>query len=184
MSLVNYLNLFPPSSREKPRFMALAAAVLQQAAELQALIPSLESGFSFASAAGVQLDALGASVSIPRPSGWSDETYRDYLLQKLKTFSWNGLNDTVDSVLPSGTILTDNCNGTVTCIDLSFLPSLLSPLTCDDIRCLLVLHKVHWNCCELLASTTLKEKYLVVIRDVHKSSDISLCLFDNLIKNL
>ena len=114
MSLVNYLNLFPPSSREKPRFMALAAAVLQQAADLQTLIPSMESGFSFASAAGVQLDALGASVSIPRPSGWSDETYRDYLLQKLMTFSWNGLNDTVDTVLPSGTTLTDNCNGSVT----------------------------------------------------------------------
>ena len=84
MALKDYMNLFPAFSREKPRFAALAEAVLRQAADLMALAPQLASGFSFASAEGIQLDALGESVRIPRQEGWDDETYRKVLLRKLK----------------------------------------------------------------------------------------------------
>ena len=59
MTINDYMNLFPAFSREKPRFAALAEAVLQQAADLMALVPQLASGFSFSSAEGVQLDVMG-----------------------------------------------------------------------------------------------------------------------------
>ena len=114
MNLAFYLALFPAFSREKPRFSALAEAVLRQAADLIALVPSLASGFSFASAVGVQLDALGASVSIPRQEGWSDETYRAVLLKKLKLCTWDGTNETSFNFLDEGETLIDNCDGTVT----------------------------------------------------------------------
>ena len=114
MNLNDYLSLFPAASREKPRFSALAEAVLRQAAELTALIPSLESGFSFVFAEGNQLDALGASVRIPRQEGWSDETYRSVLLRKLKRNTWDGTNETSFDYLEDGETFIDNGNGTVT----------------------------------------------------------------------
>ena len=114
MDLVFYLALFPAFSREKPRFSALAEAVLRQTADLIALVPSLASGFSFASAVGGQLDLLGDSVSIPRQEGWNDEIYRAVLLKKLKLDTWDGTNDTSFDFLDEGETLIDNCNGTVT----------------------------------------------------------------------
>ena len=114
LDLAFYLALFPAFSREKPRFAALAEAVLRQAADLIALVPSLASGFSFASAEGVQLDALGASVSVPRQEGWTDETYRAILLKKLKLDTWDGTNETSFDFLDDGETFIDNCNGTVT----------------------------------------------------------------------
>ena len=110
----DYMNLFPAFSREKPRFSALAEAVLRQAADLMALAPQLASGFSFACAEGVQLDALGESVRIPRQSGWDDETYRKVLLRKLKRNTWDGTNETAYDFTGEGEIFCDNCNGTVT----------------------------------------------------------------------
>ena len=114
MVLDSYLALFPAFSREMPRFSALAEAVLRQAADLIALVPSLASGFSFAFAEGVQLDALGASVSVPRQEGWDDETYRAVLLKKLKLNTWDGTNETSFSFVEEGETFIDNCNGTVT----------------------------------------------------------------------
>ena len=114
--LAFYLALFPAFSREKPRFSALAEAVLRQAADLIALVPSLASGFSFASATGVQLDALGASVSVLRQSGWNDETYRSILLRKLKLNTWDGTNETSFSFVEDGETFADNDNGTVTAV--------------------------------------------------------------------
>ena len=114
MNLNDYLSLFPACSREKPRFAALAEAVLRQAVELMALIPFLESGFSFAHALGQQLDALGASVAVFRQEGWDDETYRFVLLRKLKRNTWDGTNESSFSFLEDGESLVDNCNGTVT----------------------------------------------------------------------
>ncbi len=55
----DYLDLFPGTTREKARFMALAQAVLQQAVDLMALVPMTETGFSFGAAVGKQLNALG-----------------------------------------------------------------------------------------------------------------------------
>ena len=123
MVLDSYLALFPAFSREMPRFSALAEAVLRQAADLIALVPSLASGFSFAFAEGVQLDALGASVSVPRQEGWDDETYRKVLLRKLKLNTWNGTNETAFDYLEEGETFCDNGNGTVTVRTPSPLPA-------------------------------------------------------------
>ncbi len=123
MSLNDYMSLFPAYTREKPRFSALAEAVLRQAADLMALVPQLASGFSFAFAEGVQLDALGESVSVPRQSGWEDETYRGVLLQKLKLNTWDGTNETSFSFVEDGETFIDNCDGTVTAASSLPLPA-------------------------------------------------------------
>ena len=102
-----YLSLFPAYTRGKPRFMALAEAVLRQAADLTALAQFLAPGFSFACAEGAQLDALGASAGITRAYGWDDETYRAVLLRKLKLYTWDGTNETVPDCLGEGETLAD-----------------------------------------------------------------------------
>ena len=114
MGLNDYLDLFPGASREKARFMALAEAVLQQAVDLMTLIESIQSGFSFATAVGGQLDEIAAAVGLGREAGMMDEAFRAYLLQKLKLWTWDGTNAGVPAVLPAGVTETDNRNGTVT----------------------------------------------------------------------
>ena len=120
---MDYMTLFPGYTRDKPRFAALAAAVLQQVNDLIALVPELESGFSVAHAVGAQLDALGASLSIPRQSGWNDETYRSILLRKLRRNQWNGLNDSAFEYIDAGETFIDNCNGTVTATTVEAVPA-------------------------------------------------------------
>ena len=112
--MLDYMTLFPGFTRDKPRFAALAVAVLSQVYDLIALIPELDSGFSVAHAVGVQLDALGASVSIPRQEGWDDETYRNVLLRKLSRNQWLGTNDTAFDYVAEGETFSDNSNGSVT----------------------------------------------------------------------
>ena len=117
MTLTDYLSLFPGSSREHPRFMAFAGAVLRQAADLLALTASLQPGFSFAAAEGKQLDDLAAAVGLARESGMTDETFRQYLLAKLALWTWDGTNETVPAVLAaalSGSTQYDNQDSTVT----------------------------------------------------------------------
>ena len=114
MVLNDYLALFPGASREKPRFMALAEAVLQQAVDLMTLIESIQSGFSFATAVGSQLDAIAEAVGLSREYGMTDEDFRAYLLQKLKLWTWDGTNVNAPAVLPEGVTETDNRDGTVT----------------------------------------------------------------------
>ena len=114
MDITKYLALFPGASREKARFMALAEAVLRQAADLMALIGEIRSGFSFATAEGVQLDAAAGAAGLSREPGMTDEAFRAYLLQKLKLWSWDGTNLGAPAVLPAGVTETDNQNGTVT----------------------------------------------------------------------
>ena len=113
---MDYMTLFPGYTRDKPHFAALAAAVLQQVYDLIALVPELESGFSVAHALGIQLDVLGASVSIPRQSGWNDETYRSILLRKLRRNQWNGLNDSAFEYVDEGETFCDNGDGTVSSV--------------------------------------------------------------------
>ena len=120
---MDYMTLFPGYTRDKPRFAALAAAVLQQVNDLIALVPELESGFSVAHAVGAQLDAIGVSLSIPRQSGWNDETYRSILLRKLRRNQWNGLNDSAFEYIDAGETFTDNCNGTVTAVTVEAVPA-------------------------------------------------------------
>ncbi|MBQ6514272.1 MAG: DUF2612 domain-containing protein [Clostridia bacterium] len=114
MNTEQYLVLFPGASREKPRLMALAEAVLQQAVDLMTLIDSIQSGFSFATAEGSQLDAIAETVGMNRELGMTDEAFRAYLLQKLKLWTWDGTNVNAPAVLPEGVTETDNQNGTVT----------------------------------------------------------------------
>ena len=111
---MDYLQLFPGASREKARFMALAEAVLLQAVDLMTLIDSIQSGFSFATAEGSQLDAIAETVGMNRELGMTDEAFRAYLLQKLKLWTWDGTNVNAPAVLPEGVTETDNQNGTVT----------------------------------------------------------------------
>ena len=114
MNTEQYLVLFPGASQEKARFMALAEAVLQQAVDLMTLIESIQSGFSFATAEGSQLDAIAETVGLNRELGMTDEAFRAYLLQKLKLWTWDGTNVNAPAVLPEGVTETDNLDGTVT----------------------------------------------------------------------
>ena len=114
MNTEQYLVLFPGTSREKARFMALAEAVLLQAVDLMTLIDSIQSGFSFATAEGSQLDAIAEAVGLSRELGMTDEAFRAYLLQKLKLWTWDGTNVNAPAVLPEGVTETDNLDGTVT----------------------------------------------------------------------
>ncbi len=124
--LSDYPALFPGSTREHPRFMAFAEAVLQQAADLISLVASLQPGFSFAAAEGKQLDDLAAAVGLARESGMADETFRQYLLAKLALWTWDGTNETVPAVLAAalpGSTQTDNQDGTVTVNPAQALPA-------------------------------------------------------------
>ena len=114
MQVSDYLALFPGASREKERFMALAEAVLRQAGDLMNVIASVRAGYSFAAAQGAQLDAVAEAVGLQRESGITDEAFRQYLLQKLTLWTWDGTNAGVTAVLPEGVTETDNMDGTVT----------------------------------------------------------------------
>ena len=114
MNLDDYLSLFPAYTRDRPRFIALAGAVLRQVTDLTDLVPQLASGFSFAHAEGVQLDALGGSGGIIRQEGRDDESYRRVLLKKLKLFTWDGTNERAFDFAEEGEVFVDNDDGTVT----------------------------------------------------------------------
>ena len=111
--MTNYIELFPAYTRDKPKFAAFASALLRQAEELITLVQEIAPGFSFAGAVGLQLDAIGESVGIPRQEGWEDEVYRKVLLRKLKRFTWDGMNESVAEFLEAGESLKDNGNGSV-----------------------------------------------------------------------
>ena len=121
LSLDFYLSLFPASSREKPRFLALASAVLSQAADLLSLIQTdFLSAFDLNSASGVQLDVLGALLNVPRPKpSTPDADYRILLRARAAVNHWDGTNGSLPAVLESAfpgqsARLTDNLDGTVT----------------------------------------------------------------------
>ena len=118
--LLSWLSLFPGASRDRPRFMALAEAVLRQAAELMTLTAALQPGFSFARAEGIQLDRLAEAAGLKREDigrDVPDEPFRQYVLAKLALWTWDGTNETVPAVLAAalpGGVQTDNGDGTVT----------------------------------------------------------------------
>ena len=106
---MDWLSLFPGAARNKPRFMALAGAVLRQAEDLENLTAQLQSAFSFAGAEGVQLDAVAEAVGLRRSdigTDVPDEDFRRYLLAKLALWAWNGTNETAheagESARPAG----------------------------------------------------------------------------------
>lgn len=115
----NYLDFIPPHNLLKPRFTALAEAVLSQANDLFAFLASLSSAWSLDEAVGVQLDTIGALAGIPRPPGASDADYRLYLRARIAARQWDGTNETLPAILvqafPGRTAaLVDNQDGTVT----------------------------------------------------------------------
>ena len=125
---MDWLSLFPGASRDRPRFMALAEAVLRQVSDLLPLIAQLQSGFSFAEAEGVQLDQIAGIVGLSRTDigmDVSDEVFREYLLAKLALWIWDGTNKTAPDVLTvalPGSSQMDNRDGTVTVNTGSNLP--------------------------------------------------------------
>ena len=118
----DYIVLFPGSTREKARFMALAEALLLQVMGLQVVVGQINGAFAPESALGNQLDALAASLDLSRldtsdGASVADADFRDFIRKKLIQWSWNGTNKTVPAIvakLQQGTIQTDNMNGTVT----------------------------------------------------------------------
>ena len=111
------MTLFPAYTRRKPRFCALAQAILSQAQDLETTIRAIPAAFSPEGAAGTRLDALGSASGLPRPEGMADEDYRQYLLAKFTLFTWDGTNGTAQPLLESvfpGSTLSDNGDGTVT----------------------------------------------------------------------
>ncbi len=122
MTLEDYLGLFPGSTREKLRFMAVTSAVLQQVVDLQAVVGEVNAAFAPESAQGAQLDALGESLGLSRldtsaGAAATDEVYRDFIRKKLIRWGWDGTNKAVPGIterLQVGSVENDNRNGTVT----------------------------------------------------------------------
>ena len=122
MEIGDYLVLFPGSTREKQRFMAVAEAVLQQVTELQAVVAQINEAFGPGSAEGAQLDALAASLGLSRldtsaGASVTDEIFRDFIQKKLIRWSWDGTNKSVPEIvtrIQPGAVETDNQDGTMT----------------------------------------------------------------------
>ena len=122
MVIEYYLGLFPGSTREKPRFMAVASALLRQVMDLQTVVAELNAAFSPSSAQGTQLDALGESLGLSRldttaGAAATDEVYRDFIRKKLIQWGWDGTNKAVPAIvakIQQGASQVDNMNGTVT----------------------------------------------------------------------
>ena len=108
--------------------MALAEAVLRQAADLTALVADIQPGFSVAGAEGAQLDALAEAMGLRRETGMTDAAFRQEVLAKLRLWTWDGTNPGALSVLPAGVTMTDNGNGTVTVRPAGSDPGLLPVL--------------------------------------------------------
>jgi len=117
-----YITLFPGATRNKPRFMALAEAILRQVTDLQEVVGAIPAAFSFVSAEGKMLDLLAESVGLSRADtsagvNCTDAQFREYLAAKLALWGWDGTNEGVPAVLAAGLpgrTENDNGNGTVT----------------------------------------------------------------------
>ena len=97
MDLNTYIFLFPGVTREKPRFMALAEAVLAQVADLAALAAAMPEAYSLGFAVGKQLDCLAAALGLtragsPQGAGATDEEFRTFIRDKLALWRTDGTN--------------------------------------------------------------------------------------------
>ena len=117
----NYLDLLSPVHHAKPRFMALATAILSQVGDLLALYGDrLPEAFSLETAPGFFLDTLAQLSGLSRPTpGMPDDAFREYLRARIQSNHWNGRNESLPGILamafPDATAkLTDNLDGTVT----------------------------------------------------------------------
>ena len=133
MVVEDMMNLLAPFVRSLPRFTGLAKAILCQAADLQAVIPELESAFSLDAATGCQLDQIGEMFGLSRDmmkagSGASDAAFRSFLKAKLALWRWDGRNGTAGAVIrqafPGNAVrMKDNGNGSVTVTGAETLPA-------------------------------------------------------------
>ena len=120
VNISDYASLFSPNNRQKPRFMALAHAVLSQVTDLQALIlQGFPAARDPASATGSCLDAIGSLLNIARPAGAGDADYRRLLRARTAAHLWNGTNETLPAALSQAfpgqnARMIDNLDGTVT----------------------------------------------------------------------
>jgi len=132
----DYIALFPGSSREKQRFMRMAAAVLQQVTELQAVVGEINGAFAPESAQGAQLDVLAESLGLSRldtsaGAVVTDTDFRDFIQKKLIQWSWDGTNASVPDIvakIQQGASQMDNQNGTVTVTDAGTQPASIKDL--------------------------------------------------------
>ena len=121
LNLNSYLDLISPVHHAKPRFMALASAVLGQVTDLLSLYGNqLPGALSLDTAQGFFLDTLAALSGFLRPTpGMTDESFREYLRARIQCNHWNGQNETLPGILAMAfpdakAKLTDNMDGTVT----------------------------------------------------------------------
>ena len=128
--------MFPGSTREKQRFMALAEALLLQVMGLQVVVGQINGAFAPESALGNQLDALAASLDLScldtsDGAAVADADFRDFIRKKLIQWSWDGRNKTVPAIvakIQQGASQTDNMNGTVTVTDAGTQPASVKAL--------------------------------------------------------
>lgn len=66
MNLSDYTDLLPSASSAQPNFVALLSAFLQPLVDVQNCMLGMPSDFDIDSAVGVQLDAVGERVGLPR----------------------------------------------------------------------------------------------------------------------
>ena len=97
MLLSDYISLFPGATREHPRFMALAEALLRQVMDLQNAVAAIPAAFSLTGAVGAQLDAVAEAMRLSRadsPAGaaTTDAQFRAFLLQKMRDWNRDGTN--------------------------------------------------------------------------------------------
>ena len=110
--------LFSPVHTLKPRFMALANAILEQVDDLFSLFDA--GAFSLETAEGFFLDTLGEISGVTRVTpGMTDMEFREYLRQRIALQHWDGTNgslkETLDLGFPgAGAFIKDNMDGTVT----------------------------------------------------------------------
>ena len=116
--MMSYTDFFSPVHTLKPRFMALAEAVLGQVTDLAVLFE--EAAFSLETAEGFFLDTLGEISGVGRTTpGMSDTDFREYLRQMIALHHWDGTNgslrETLDQAFPDeNAVIVDNMDGTVT----------------------------------------------------------------------
>ena len=131
MILEDYLSLFPGNTREKPRLMAVASAVLAQVMDLQDVIPEILQAYSLDNAAGATLDQIAASLGLSRHdttvgAGASDATFRKYIRDKLILWSWDGTNKSAGEIsdkISAHSFVRDNQNGSVTVQNAGSIPA-------------------------------------------------------------
>lgn len=102
-----YSGLVTSQHRDKPRFMAALAALLEPFATNQAVLASLPGLHDLDAAAGDQLDACGTWVGLPRtvsvPSlgtvTLADADYRTLLRARVLRDHWDGSMDSLQAIL-------------------------------------------------------------------------------------